>query len=116
MTLAQTTLAEKLCHFVRQYIDDFYCLQLLRFFGRYPYTRFSEPVVAQALNSHNKKPHTKRALSQLIDKGVVRVSTNNDVPLYSLTEDESLRSLVSELARLDWSQWQLMVRQTAQSW
>jgi hypothetical protein len=112
MTVAQITLAEKLCHFLKQYMDDSYCLQLLRFFGGYPYTRFSEPVIVHAVNSNNGKSHTRRALRQLVDKGVVRMSTANDVLLYSLTEDESLRNLASDLAKLDWPQWQLVFRQT----
>jgi hypothetical protein len=112
MTVAQITLVEKLCRFLNQYMDDSYCLQLLRFFGGYPYTRFSEPVIVHAVNPNNTKPHTKRALRQLVDKGVVRTSMDNDILLYSLTEDESLRNLASELAKLDWSQWQLVFRQT----
>jgi len=112
MTVAQITLVEKLCHFLNPYMDDSYCLQLLRFFGAYPYTRFSEPVIVHTMNPNNGKPHTRRALRQLVDKGVVRMSTDNDILLYSLTEDESLRNLASELAELDWSQWQLVFRQT----
>jgi len=112
MTLAKTTFLEELCQFAKQFMDDSYCLELLWFFGRYPHTRFSERVVVHALNSNNGNSHTKRALRQLVDKGVVRISIDNDIPFYSLTEEESSHSLVSGLARLDWHQWQLVFRPT----
>lgn len=112
MTLAKTTFLEELCQFAKQFMDDSYCLELLWFFGRYPHTRFSERVVVHALNSNNGNSHTKRALRQLVNKGVVRISINHGIPFYSLTEEESSHSLVSGLARLDWHQWQLVFRPT----
>ena len=115
MTISRITIAEELCQFVKRYVDDYYCLELLRFFGGYPHARFSELAVVHALNSNRGKLHTKRALKQLVDKGVVRISIDNNIPLYSLTEDESLCSLASDLAKLDWRQWQLVLRQTIQA-
>ncbi len=112
MTVAEISMAEKLCQFTKQYADDQCCLELLRFFGGYPHARFSELAVVHALNSNHGKLYTTRALRQLVDKGVVRISIENTVPLYSLTEDESLLSLSSDLAKLDWRQWQLVFRQT----
>lgn len=115
MTISRITIAEELCQFVNRYVDDHYCLELLRFFGGYPHARFSELAVVHALNSNRGKLHTKKALKQLVDKGVVRISIDNNIPLYSLTENESLRSLASDLAKLDWRQWQLVLRQTIQA-
>ena len=112
MTAFEIKIAEELCQSVKQYADDHYCLELLRFFGWHPHARFNELAVVHALNSNGGKLHTKRALKQLVDKGVVRISIDNNIPLYSLTEDESLCSLASDLAKLDWRQWQLVLRQT----
>ncbi len=112
MTMAKIIIEERLGQFIKQYVDDNYCLELLRFFGWYPHARFNELAVIHALNSNHGKLYTKRALRQLIDKGVVRISIDNNIPLYSLTEDESLCSLASDLAKLDWRQWQLVLRQT----
>ena len=112
MTTAEITIAEELCQFIKQYADGYYCLELLRFFGGYPHARFSELAVVHALNSDHVELYIKKALRQLVDKGVIRVSFNNNIPLYSMTEDTSLCSLASNLAKLDWSRWQSMLRQT----
>jgi hypothetical protein len=111
MTTTETTISEQLCQFVRQYVDGYYCLELLRFFGCHPRTQFSELVILSALNSKRGILSIKKALNQLVDKKVVKVSIDNNIPLYSITEDESLRVLASKLVNLDWRQWQLMVRQ-----
>lgn len=112
MIVAEITIAEKLCQFIEQNMDDGYCLELLRFFGGYPHIRFSELAVLHALEPELGKSYTKKALERLVDKGVVRTSIDTNSPLYSLTEDESLCSLASNLAKLDWRQWQLVLRQT----
>ena len=112
MTVAEITIAEKLCQSIKQYMDDYYCLEVLRFFGRHPHARFSELAVVHALNSNPGKFYTRKALRRLADKEVVRISIDNNIILYSLAEDESLRSLALYLAKLDWGQWQLALRQT----
>jgi hypothetical protein len=111
MTAVEIAIAEKPCQFIKQNVDDHYCLELLRFFGWYPHARFNELAVIHALNSNHGNLYTKRALRQLVDKGVVRISIDNNISLYSLTEDESLRSLALDLAKLDWHQWQVVLRQ-----
>lgn len=111
MTTTEITIAEELCQFIKQYVAGYHCLELLRFFGRHPRTQFSEPAVVNALNSTRGKLNIKKALKQLVDKGVVRISVDNNVSLYSITEEESLRSLASKLAKLDWSRWQLIMKQ-----
>jgi len=107
MTTTETTITEQLCQFVKQYVDGHYCLELLRFFGCHPRTQFSELVIVHALNSKRGILEIKKALKQLVDKKVV----DNNIPLYSISEDESLRVLASELANLDWNRWQLMIKQ-----
>lgn len=109
----EMTIAEELCQFIKQYVDGYHCLELFRFFGRHPCTQFSELAVVNALNSNRGNLNIiKKALKQLVDKGVVRISTGNNVSLYSMTEEESLRSLAAKLAKLDWSRWQLIIKQS----
>lgn len=112
MAVDKITIAGELCQFIEQYADDHYCLELLRFFGGYPHARFSELAVVHALNSNNGKLYTRKALRRLIDKGVITAHHENNVLLYSLTGDETLCSLVAELAKLDWRQWQLVLSRT----
>ena len=112
MTTARITMVEELNQFIEQYADSPHCLELFRFFGEYPHARFSKLAVVHALNSEQGESSIRKALKQLVDRGVIRMSVNNNISLYSMAEDESLRSLASKLAKLDWGQWQLMLRQT----
>jgi hypothetical protein len=111
MTGSEIAIAEKLYEFIKEYTDGHYCLEILRFFGRCPRARFSELAVVHALDANGGRLCIARVLRHLIDKGVVKTYIENNVRLYSLTEDGSLRSLALDLAKLDWNQWQLVVRQ-----
>jgi hypothetical protein len=110
MIISDIALDRKLATLIKEYTDDQYCLlELLRFLGRHPNTRFSRLVIIHALNS--RKLYTERAIRYLTAKGVVRTHIENSVPFYSLTENEPLRSLALDLARLDWCRWQLVLGQ-----
>jgi hypothetical protein len=111
MTAPKIAVAEELDQFLREYADSHYCVEVLRFFGKYPRARFSGLAVAHALNVNGGRLYVEKALRHLTDKGVVKTYIENNVHLYSLTEDESLSSLASDLAKLDWHQWQLVVSQ-----
>jgi len=115
MTVSDIAILEKLHQFTKEYADSYCCLELLRFFGGYPRARFSRLAVIHALDVNGRKSNIEKALKHLIDKGVVKTYIENNVCLYLLTEDESLSSLASYLAKLDWHQWQLVVRQIRSS-
>jgi len=112
VAISEVAIEEKLRQFVSQYADDPYCLELLRFFGRHPNTQFGHLATVHAFNG--QRWHIELALRRLIKEGVVRTYTENNVPSYSLSQDESLRSLVLDLAKLDWGRWQLTLRQIYQ--
>jgi hypothetical protein len=90
---------------IDNYIEDHYCMELLRFFGSHPRTRFNR--LAVTLNGNGQRSEAESALAQLIEKGVVKTSIENNVPLYSLTEDKSIRRRVLELINLEWCHRQL---------
>ena len=110
MITSEITLPEELTQFIREYTGDQYCLvELLRFLGRHPNTRFSRLVIIHALNS--RRLYTEKALKHLVSNGVVRTYVENNVPLYSLTEEESWRNWALDLAKFDWGQWQSLLKQ-----
>lgn len=110
MATSQTTVEEKVSQFMKEYADDRYCLlELLRFFGRHPHTRFSRLVIVHALNS--QRFSTEKALKYLLDNEVVQLSLENNVPLYSLATEESLRNLALHVAKLDWYHWHVVIEQ-----
>ncbi len=112
MAAYEIAIEPTLCQFIKEYADDQYCLELLQFFGGYPHARFSWLAVVHALNVNGGRLYVERALRHLINKGVVRTYIEgNNLPLYFLTGDEPLRRPALELAKLDWHQWQLVLRQ-----
>jgi hypothetical protein len=94
------------------YDDNPYCLELIQFFGWHPATRFSELAILHALSVSGERRYITKALSRLVDNGAVKTYSENGIALYCLTDEEPLRQAALDIARLDWSQWQLMLRQS----
>jgi hypothetical protein len=95
---------------IQNYSDDRCCLlELLRFFGKHPHTRYSRCAVVQALK--NEGIFAERGLKYLAGKGLVSMEIENTIRLYSLTREEPMRSWVLDLLRYDWYHWQSLVRQ-----
>jgi len=86
VSISQIAVKEKLHELVKEYADDQYCQEVLRFLGRHPYTRFSRLAIVHALNGY--RWCTERALNHLTHAGVVRKYVENGVTLYSLSVDE----------------------------
>ena len=112
MAIAQAPEREHLCQLIKEYSDDPYCLELIQFFGWHPNARFSGLAILHALSVSGERRYIEKALRQLIDKGVVKTYSENNIALYCLTDDEALRQAALDIARLDWSQWQVMLRQS----
>jgi hypothetical protein len=106
------TIEGKLAECIQDYGDDRCCLlELLRFFGKHPHTRYSRCAVVQALK--NEGVFAERGLRFLVDKGLVSSEVENTIRLYTLTQAEPMRSWALDLSRCDWYHWQLLVRQVS---
>ena len=103
MVTTETGIADKLHQFIKGYADDKYCLELLRFWAKHSCMQFNRLAIITGFNGN--RLHAERALKRLVGDGVVKTYVENNDPRYSLAKDESLRSLISELARFDWHQW-----------
>lgn len=112
MITAQITGKDSLCQLIDEYHDNPYCLELIQFFGWHPGTRFSELAVLHALSVAGERRYIVKALCQLVDKGMVKTYSENGIGLFCLTDDESVRQAVLDIARLDWNQWQRMLQQS----
>ena len=112
MTTAQTPARANVFHVIKEYDTDPYCLELMQFFGWYPNARFSRLAVLHALSANGERRCIEKALRELIDKGVVKTYSENNAPLYCLSDDVSKREAALEVARLDWGQWQGVLRQS----
>jgi len=109
VNISEVAIEDKLHEFIKEHGEEQCYLELLRFFGRHPYTRFSRRAIVRALD--HPRFYVERDLGRLINSGVVKAYTSNSVSFYSLTDDESLCSLVLDLAKLNWLQWRLVLRQ-----
>jgi len=111
MTLTDIRVVEGIQQFIHDYGDDHCCIEILRFFGGYQDTRFSQLAIVHGLDAANRRLYVERALMPLIDSGVIGTAAENGACLYYLTDNSTLRRLAADLARLDWRQWQSLVRE-----
>ena len=112
MTITQATEREFLCQLIKEYGDDPYCLELIQFFGWHPHARFSGLAILHALSVSGERLYVEKALRQLVDKGLVKTYSENNIAFYCLTDDDALRQAALDATQLDWSQWQVMLRQS----
>ena len=110
MLASVVALEGKLAECIRHYDEDRCCLlELLRFFGKHPHTRYSRCAVVQAMR--NEGVFAERGLRYLADKGLVHAETENTIRLYSLTKEEPMRGWALDLVSCDWIRWQMLVKQ-----
>jgi len=112
MVTTQATEREYLCKMIKEFSDDPYCLELIQFFGWHPNTRFSGLAILHALSVNGERRYIDKALRQLVDKGIVKTYSENGIALYCLTDNNGLRQKALDVAGLDWSQWQDVLRQS----
>ena len=108
MTTVGTAMADRLRDLTENTNEKHNILELLRFFGRRPGTRFNRQAIIRTSNSTIK---TGRALNYLIDKGAVKVCTDNNTLTYTLTDEGGIHNLAKDLAKLDWSQFNVTLKQ-----
>lgn len=108
---AETGMSAELHLFIRDNVEDYYSFQLLLFFARHPYARFNELAIIHAFNEDRGRPHIKKALKELVGKGIVKMCAETNVRLYSLSDDDLCHRSVLNLAKLDVHKGQLLLRQ-----
>jgi hypothetical protein len=82
--------------FVRQHANTWLKLDLLCFWGKYPYARFSVGIIARALGC-KRRVDVEEALDSLLRDNLVERHTNNGLPFYCLTRDPAKRECVLNL-------------------
>jgi len=104
----EITISDGLYHLIKEQTNHHYALQLILFFADHPYARFNKLAIIYALDQDGGKRCIKKALSDLVDKGIIiEKCINSHVPVYSLAEN--MRSLVLELKKLALRQRQLLL-------
>jgi len=108
-TIPNINIPVKIYKIFTKYANDDYCLELIRFFGTYPLTKFSELAVIHAQNDNGEKSRIRSALGRLVINGMVGVCIENGNHLYKLTNDESVHDSVVSLAKIEWYQWKKLI-------
>lgn len=109
--LQKLNISDKLASFIREHMASYYSQQLILFFARHPRARFSEAAITYAINPNGGKVALQKALAELVDKNVITAYNKNKVRFYSLTDNKSLQSILTEFAGLDVSQQNLALGQ-----
>ncbi len=109
MFTSDIEIEEQLGKYTENYNDD-RCslLELIRFLGKHPYTRFSRAAIVLAFR--HQSVFVERGLKYLVSNGIVTLETENKINLYSLTSCEEIRNWALQLVKLDWIQWQTILR------
>lgn len=99
---APTSQANAFGKLIDDYIENRHCLELLRFFGSHPRTRFNKLAIIPVINGNGHRAEVESALAELTEREIVQASTQNDTTLYSLTENETRRRQAFKLIQLAW--------------
>lgn len=96
---------EEFSQFIDEYPDDpYYLIEMLHFWVTHPCAQFNKLAIIHALDS--RQIYTEKALHYLVNKGVLRGKVKNEISLYSLTEEKSMRDLVLNMVKSNLSQYQ----------
>jgi len=87
------------------------CLGLLRFFAAHPNGRFSKLAVVHAIDEAGSRLEVETALAQMVEEGILKIVSENNISFYLLTKEETMRRLVLNMTLFDWRDWQLVMEQ-----
>ena len=86
---------------IKEYADDYCCLELLQFFGRYPSAHFNRLAIIHALNNSNNNQKVVRALDHLERDKLIDVTSEHGTTVYSLSAEKTLQYAAINIATLD---------------
>jgi len=104
----EITISEERSNFIEEYKNDYYSLQIIQIFAEHPYAQFNESAIIHALNQNGGRGYIQKALSNFVEKGIIKTNEQSGASLYSLTE--TIRRQVLELAKFTPYQRQLLMR------
>jgi DNA-binding transcriptional regulator PaaX len=94
---------------MKKFVGNRCCLGLLRFFAVHPNGRFSKLAVVHAIDEAGSRLEVERALTQMVNEGILKTVNENNNTFYLLTKEEELRRLILNMALFDWRDWQLVL-------
>jgi len=93
---AEIEYKNRVIEFARQHANTWLKLDLLYFWSKYPYAKFTVGIIARALGC-KRRVDVEEALDSFVKDNVVDKHTDKGLPLYSLTGDASKRECVLKM-------------------
>jgi len=89
----------EMIQFVKEHADTGLKLDLLSFWSRYPYAKFTSGIIARALDcTRNRRVDIKEALESFVKAELIEKHTRQGLPFYCLTADPEKRQRVLNLS------------------
>jgi hypothetical protein len=86
----------RVVEFARNHAHSWLKLDLLYFWSRYPYAKFTAGIITQALGS-NRRIDVEEALDSMVKENLVDKHVDKGLPFYCLTSDASKRECVLKM-------------------
>ncbi len=92
----ETDSRNRVLEFARRHANSWLELDLLCFWGNYPYARFTVGIIARALGSE-RRADVQQALDALVRGRLIEKRVDRGQPFYSLTRDPGSRECVLQM-------------------
>ena len=86
----------RVLEFARQHANTWLKLDLLYFWSKYPYAKFTAGIIARALGC-KRRVDVEEALDSLVKENLVDKHTDKGFPFYCLTGEASKRECVLKM-------------------
>ena len=89
----ETKEGSRMFQFLKQYVDTWLKLDLLLFWNKHPYAKFTSGAIARTLE-RRRRVEVEEALDSLVHEAIVERHTDQGQPFYCLTSDPDKRRFV----------------------
>jgi hypothetical protein len=93
---AETDSRNGISEFARSHANTWLKLDLLYFWSKYPYAKFTAGIITRALGGR-RRVDVEEALDSFVKDNLVDKHTDKGLPFYSLTSDASKRECVLKM-------------------
>ena len=105
----ETEEGNKVTQFVNEHANSGLKLDLLFFWSKYPYAKFTSGIIARAL-ACNRKADIEEALESFVKARLIEKHTRQGLPFYCLTGDPEKRQCILSLSAHRANFWSLCIR------
>ena len=94
--LVETKEGNHMFQFLKQYADTWLKLDLLLFWNKHPYAKFTSSAIARTLE-RRRRAEVEEALDGMVHEAIVEKHSDQGQPFYCLTSDPDKRRYVLKI-------------------